>query len=109
MIAKQFAKYLKRDTSCYHCGATEDLIPHHRKNRGMGGSMAASVPSNIIAMCALFNGLMESSHSAASLAHNKGWKLANWENPLESCIYHAGDGVWYLLDDKFERTQALDQ
>jgi hypothetical protein len=69
----------------------------------MGGSKAADVPSNIIAMCAVYNGLMESSHAAASLALSKGWKLAQWENPLESIIYHAGEGAWYLLDDNYNR------
>lgn len=109
MTPKQFSKYLARDLSCWHCGFTEDLIPHHRKNRGMGGSKAADVPSNIIAMCAVYNGLMESSHTAASLALSKGWKLAGWEDPLESIVYHAGEGAWYLLDDNYNRTLLPDQ
>lgn len=69
----------------------------------MGGSKAADVPSNIIAMCAVYNGLMESSAAAASLALSKGWKLANWEDPTQSAIYHASEGSWYLLDDHFNR------
>jgi len=109
MTPKQFSKYLSRDLSCWHCGFTEDLIPHHRKNRGMGGSKAASVPSNTIVMCAIYNGLMESSHAAASLALSKGWKLSSWENPLESIVYHAGEGAWYLLDDNYNRTLLPDQ
>jgi len=28
----------KRDPYCVHCGETTDLVIHHRKNRGMGGS-----------------------------------------------------------------------
>lgn len=106
MTPKQFAKYLARDKSCWHCGSTEDLIPHHRKNRGMGGSKAANVPSNIIAMCAIYNGLMESSATAASLALSKGWKLANWEDPTESIIYHASEGIWCLLDDNYNRVEV---
>lgn len=106
MTPKQFAKYLARDKSCYHCGSTEDLIPHHRKNRGMGGSKAADVPSNIIAMCAIYNGLMESSHAAASLALSKGWKLAKWEDPTESIVYHASEGIWYLLDDNYNKVET---
>ena len=109
MTPKQFSKYLARDLSCWHCGFTEDLIPHHRKNRGMGGSKAADVPSNIVVMCAIYNGLMESSHAAASLALSKGWKLSGWENPLESIVYHAGEGAWYLLDDNYNRTLLPDQ
>lgn len=70
----------------------------------MGGSKAASVPSNIIAMCAIYNGLMESSHAAASLALYKGWKLANWEDPTDSIVYHASEGLWFLLDNQYNRT-----
>lgn len=106
MTPKQFAKYLERDQSCWHCGYTENLVPHHRKNRGMGGSKAANTPSNIIAICAVYNGLMESSATAANLALYKGWKLANWEDPLQSIIYHAGKGAWYLLDDNYNRVEV---
>jgi len=39
MTPKEFKKFQLRDKHCPHCGATgEMLVPHHRKNRGMGGS-----------------------------------------------------------------------
>ena len=102
MTKKQFQKYLERDLGCWHCGTTgDDLIPHHRQNRGMGGSSARDVPSNIVPLCAEANGLLESNAEFAELGRKLGWKLRNHENPLEVPIF--GHGGWWLLNDDFTK------
>ena len=107
MTKKQFQKYLDRDGSCPHCGSTgPDLIPHHRANRGMGGSKERNRPSNILTFCALGNGLMESSPGFAALARGYGWKLFAHEDSAETPVL-LSDG-WHVLDDDFGKTQIAD-
>lgn len=99
MKPKQFEKYLTRDGSCVHCGETETVAPHHRANRGMGGSRLRDNPANIIVMCSIFNGMMESDETSAHLARLYGWKLRPWENPAETPLWHTGSRTWRLLQD----------
>jgi hypothetical protein len=99
----QFARYLDRDSHCLHCGTLEGLVPQHRAGRGMGGSKAANKPSNIIALCALYNGLIESDAERASEARLYGWKLSRWADSLIEPVYDAYTGVWWLLDDHYGR------
>jgi hypothetical protein len=103
MNKKQFEKYLERDRGCWHCGSTgDDLIPHHRLNRGMGSkNHLANQPSNIIALCAEANSLLESNAAFARLGRKLGWKLRNYENPPEVAIF--GHGGWWLLNDDFTK------
>jgi hypothetical protein len=102
MTKKQFQKYLERDLGCWHCGTQgDDLIPHHRQNRGMGGSSVRDVPSNIIALCAEANLLLESNAAFAELGRKFGWKLRNHETPTEVPIF--GHGGWWLLNDDFTK------
>ena len=104
---KEFRKYLARDSHCLHCGLEDDtLVPQHRVNRGAGGSKAKrlSNASNIITLCAYFNYLIEASSEAAVTAQHHGWKLSNWQNPLEVTVYDYVSGNWYLLLDDFTRT-----
>ena len=102
MTKKQFQKYLERDLGCWHCGTQgDDLIPHHRQNRGMGGSSVRDVPSNIIALCAEANLLLESNAGFAELGRKFGWKLRNHETPTEVPIF--GHGGWWLLNDDFTK------
>jgi len=76
MTYKQFSKLLERDGGrCYHCGAAGDnLVPQHRINRGMGGSKERERLSNIITLCSIVNGLLESDADVARLGRDKGWK-----------------------------------
>lgn len=104
MNSKQFQKYLDRDGSCPHCGTTETLVPQHRQNRGMGGSKLRDVPSNIIVLCAAYNGLIESSATHAKLAIDFGWKLTAGQDPKETPVMISGK--WYLLDDNFGKVQV---
>lgn len=103
MTAKQFNKYLDRDGGCWHCGDTETAIPHHRANRGMGGSKRREVPSNVIVMCSIFNGLMESDTSSALAAMQFGWKIPGYASPINEPVYNMNDGCWYVLNNEYEK------
>ena len=103
MTKKEFDKYLERDRGCYHCGSTgDDLIPHHRANRGMGSKNSkANQTSNIIVLCAEANGLLESDAEFAELGRKLGWKLRRYENPDEVPIF--GHGNWWLLRNDYTK------
>ena len=100
MNKKQFQKYLDRDGGCVHCGDVETAVPHHRLNRGMGGSKERDVPSNIICLCSVMNGLIESSSEAAQTARDYGWKLVNGQDPILTPFFHAVQGEWLVLTDR---------
>lgn len=106
MTPREFAKYLNRDGHCLHCGTTETLVPQHRSNRGMGGSKKQS-PANIIVLCALYNGLIESDAKAAGMALRFGYKLSRYDNPFDKPVYDAVDNTWYFLNDDFTRSELL--
>jgi hypothetical protein len=99
--AKQFQRYLVRDGGCVHCGELDAVSPHHRLNRGMGGSKTRDVPSNLIVICSSLNFLMEANSYWAETARQKGWKLRNGENPLDVPVWHYTRG-WVMLDDEFK-------
>jgi hypothetical protein len=103
MTKKEFDKYLARDKGCWHCGSNgDDLIPHHRLNRGMGSKNSkANQPSNIVVLCAEANGLLESNAKFAELGRKLGWKLRSHETPTEVPIF--GHGGWWLLNDDFTK------
>ena len=104
MTPKEFAKFLKRDQYCLHCGRQDEtLIPQHRANRGSGGSKKRDVPSNIIVLCSSANFLLESNPGFAEAGRRYGWKLSTWSNPLFEPVYDAVRGCWWRLDDKFGR------
>jgi hypothetical protein len=108
MTKKEFERYLTRDQHCYHCGATEALSPNHRANRGHGGSKKAEVASNVVILCSLFNGLIESDAKAAGMAKRFGWKLSRYDNPLEMPVYDAVLGQWFLFDNNYGKSPLLD-
>jgi hypothetical protein len=103
MTKKEFDKYLARDRGCWHCGSTgDDLIPHHRLNRGMGSkNKVASQPSNIVVLCSQANLLLESNAEFAEMGRKFGWKLRSHETPTEVPIF--GHGGWWLLNDDFTK------
>lgn len=116
MSAKEFARILERDGGrCVHCGATDGLVPHHRMNRGMGGSRALEVPSNVLAVCSWLNGAMESEGDIQRLAISNGWKLTR-VNPdraeeilLNAAVWYPaflGLGGWYRLDNDYQRIRV---
>lgn len=107
MTPKAFQKLLKRDLGrCLHCGEIEALAPNHRANRGMGGSKARDVPSNLVLLCSNLNGLIESDYSASVLARRYGWKLQSWDDPKSVPVFDRISRKWYLLDDEFQRVET---
>jgi len=106
MTAKQFRRYLDRDQSCWHCGEVEAVAPHHRVNRGMGGSKAREKPSNTIVMCSSFNQLMESETGAMLAGMQFGWKLPAYAAPESEPVYNMNDGRWYVLDNDYGKEEV---
>jgi len=103
---KEFAKYVARDRYCLHCGETEAIAPNHRSNRGMGGSKKRNHPANIVVLCSLVNGLIESDADWATMARAHGWKLSSWDDPYFVGVYDATTGRWWRLDDVFGRVEV---
>ena len=97
MKASELKKLRKRDSWCWHCGEINDLVPHHRANRGMGGSKALDNLQNIILVCALYNGLMESDAAVARKARKLGHKISKFADPAE-LVFDEFTGEWYRLD-----------
>jgi hypothetical protein len=83
---------------CPHCGNTETLQIHHRKNRGMGGRGKNSLDrfDNFLRVCAWLNYAMESNVDVAAEAREMGWKLGQWDG-FESPYFDKTDMRWYLL------------
>lgn len=104
----EYERMLERDGyHCYHCGTTEGLVPNHRRNRGMGGSKAREVPSNVVTLCSSVNGLIESDDRWAELARRYGWKLREGEDPLGVPAYDRQARTWYMFDDTWSRMKVL--
>jgi hypothetical protein len=99
MNSKDTAKLRQRDQWCWHCGESENLVPHHRANRGMGGSKVADNFQNVILVCAQYNGAMESDAGTANLARDLGHKLSKFLAPGEPCFDNYAKR-WYYLDNK---------
>ena len=109
MTPKQFAKHLALQPYCPHCGDTETLVPNHRANRGAGSPKSLNKPSNILVLCSMMNGLIESDAKAAATARRYGWKLSKWDNPAEKPYYDLLDGKWYLLGDDFTKGAIVEE
>ena len=100
---KEFQKYLDRDGGCVHCGDTSTVVPHHRLNRGMGGSKSRHVPSNIVVVCSWLNLAMEADDQVAGDARRYGWKLRSGQQPDMTPLWDAQVSEWVLLGDNYER------
>lgn len=102
MTPKQFQKFLDRDGGCIHCGEMEAVAPHHRLNRGMGGSKTRDKPSNIIVLCSMMNNLLESNADGAEMARGYGWKLRPGDDPTETPVWLPLHQLWVLLTDDYD-------
>lgn len=87
------------------CG-TETLVPHHRVNRGSGGRRSLNRLSNLVWLCSVVNGLIESDSEWAERARNLGIKLSGHDEPSGKLIDHAVHGPCWLDDDGTVLTQA---
>lgn len=103
MNQREFRKYLDRDGSSVATGKiTDDLVPNHRRNRGMGGSKTS--PSDIVIMESGLNGDLESSATSRAAAIYYGWKLESWQDPTEEPFYHVGLRRWVQPDNSYGLT-----
>jgi hypothetical protein len=104
MNKREFALLMERDGGCVHCGETEAVAPNHRINRGMGGaSRLADRSSNLVVLCSVVNGLIESDPEWRAQALECGWKLERWQQSAEIEVYDQRSGIWYLLDDDWQK------
>jgi hypothetical protein len=92
-------KLRDRDEHCYHCGATSGLVPHHRANRGAGGSKVLDTLQNVILVCSAFNQAMESDANVANWARDLGLKLSRYASPSMP-VFDNWAKRWYSLDEK---------
>jgi len=95
---RTIAVILDRDGhACASCGSVGNVVAHHRRNRGMGGSTDAETNSvrNGLALCWACNGLAEHHAHYAQEARERGIKLRHGD-PLTTPVRYA-DGVLWLL------------
>lgn len=85
-----------RDQHCWHCGATDELVLHHRKNRQMGGSKNLDRADNLIRVCAAYNFAMEAQPVIAERAREFGHKLESWRE-FSDAVFDMAEGRWYFL------------
>lgn len=98
---------LERDKYCWHCGDTETLVPHHRKNRGMGGRKSLDTPNNLILVCAEYNYLMEADSKVLFEALTYKHKLKQTDWLFEPCFDKVAN-LWFVLDNE-GRKHAVDK
>ena len=65
----------------------------------MGGHKSSDNLANVILICSLYNGLMESDSKVAEEARINGHKLSKFLSPNQPC-FDNWDGNWYFLDEK---------
>lgn len=70
----------------------------------MGGSKLRDNAANIVVMCSLFNGLIESDEPSAHLARLCGWKLRPWEDATDTPLWHEPSRSWRMLQNDFSFT-----
>lgn len=90
------------------------LVPHHRANRGMGSNPEADTPSNVLSLCSLCNGLIESDAVEATRARRFGIKISKFDAaiagliPVAMPIYGTKTRAWKVLDNKYGVASATE-
>jgi len=96
-IPKKVLKQVQeRDQYCWHCGREDDLVPHHRKNRGMGGSKLLDTVENLMMVCGQYNGDMESNATVAAQARGWGHKVPVWDT-TDHPVFDCSAFRWWVL------------
>jgi hypothetical protein len=98
-------KLRDRDSWCWHCGTESTLVPHHRANRGAGGSKVLDTLQNVILVCAEFNQAMESDANVANWARDLGLKLSRYASP-SAAVFDNYLKKWFYLDEKGNRFET---
>jgi 5-methylcytosine-specific restriction endonuclease McrA len=99
-VKKSLANVIQaRDSHCWHCGTDVDLVIHHRKNRGSGGSKLLDHPANLILVCQTYNFEMESRADVARSARVYKHKLRQTDSFAEP-IFDRFLGMWFSLDNE---------
>lgn len=97
-LSKKMRKLIAdRDEYCWHCGATEDLVVHHRMNKGHGGSKKIDTADNLMMVCPIYNMMMESDPRTARDARSWGRKISFWET-TDKPVFDSVKFRWYRLD-----------
>lgn len=78
------------------CG-TDTLVPQHRQG-GMGGSKRKHRLSNVIWLCSLLNGHIESDPALAQEARDRGIKISQHDDPRYVPVTYPHGSAW-LTDD----------
>jgi len=98
-------KLRARDQHCWHCGLEDNLVPHHRANRGHGGSKLLDGLQNVILICAGYNGSMESHANIARQARDYGHKLSRYDSPAQP-VFDVTQCKWYVLNEKGDKNES---
>jgi hypothetical protein len=101
--------------TCGLCGQVfqdGQLVPHHRANRGHGGSPISDRPSNVLSLCGLCNGLIESDPVSANVARRLGIKISRFDAQIAHTkpvkMFVESEREWVLLDDSYGATLTQD-
>jgi hypothetical protein len=86
--------------ACAMCGVDDEtLVPHHRANRGIGGRRSLDRLSNLVWLCSLDNGRIESDAGWAAEARALGIKISSHDEPSHVPMIHPRHGRCLLADD----------
>lgn len=101
--AKTVKVFRERDSQrCAACGVSNALSTQHRINKGSGGDPKGyrNILSNLLTLCVLCNGALESDERFRASGISNGWKAMSWDDPLRVAVYYMWAREWRLLDDQ---------
>ena len=112
MISAKVKKLIReRDQYCWHCGSDTDLVIHHRRNRGSGGSKNPEInqPSNLMLICWYWNQAIESHYQSAEWSRMWGHKIASWQDYSHPVFDRYAMGWYVLKNDGSKERVELDE